>query len=167
MQEIENRDCPYFSCRKIWDSPYFLNMESYLNYENSEEDSITQLEITPLVAVALVLVMVFMVTAPLFVEPEMEIALPKAVTGEDEERENVTVSITSSGQWAVNENIVSYEKVAPLLEDKIEQSKEKYVVIRADQAALHRWLVKAMAVCKQSGAKTVSIAVEQKKTTGK
>ena len=54
--------------------------------EHSEEDAITGVEITPLVGVALVLVMIFMVTAPLFMHPVMDIKLPKAVTGEAEEK---------------------------------------------------------------------------------
>ncbi|GAI48678.1 unnamed protein product, partial [marine sediment metagenome] len=57
---------------------------------NVEEENITTLEITPLVAIALVLVIIFMVTAPLFLQPAMKIILPKAITGEAEERENVT-----------------------------------------------------------------------------
>ncbi|MBN1621993.1 MAG: biopolymer transporter ExbD [Endomicrobiales bacterium] len=135
--------------------------ESHL--QNRFTDStITELEITPLVAIALVLVMVFMITAPLFVEPELNVEIPKAYTGEDEERENITISITSDGAWAVNDLILSFNEVSYALQQKLKKSSEKYVIIRADQQALNKWLLDAMQICKQSGAKTVSIAVKQK-----
>lgn len=130
--------------------------------ENIEEESFTGIEITPLVGVALVLVIVFMVTAPLFVHPVMQIALPKAITGEAEEKENVTITISKDGLWAINENEISLEEIPFLLSQKIEDSRDKFVIIRADQQALHKWLLKAMSISKECGAKEVSIAVEQK-----
>ncbi|MFB0526454.1 MAG: ExbD/TolR family protein [bacterium] len=127
-----------------------------------EEENITALEITPLVAIALVLVIVFMVTAPLFLQPAMKIILPKAITGEAEEMENVTLSISQYGKWAVNEEELPLEKVHLLLSRKIEKTRDKYVIIRADQQALHKWLLEAMSISKECGAKTVSIKVERK-----
>lgn len=131
--------------------------------ENIEEESFTGIEITPLVGVALVLVIVFMVTTPLFVQPVMQIALPKAITGEAEEKENTTITISKDGLWAINENEISLEEIPFLLSQKIEDSRDKFVIIRADQQALHKWLLKAMSISKECGAKEVSIAVEQKK----
>ena len=127
-----------------------------------EEENISSLEITPLVAIALVLVIIFMVTAPLFLQPAMKIILPKAITGEAEEMENVTVSISQYGKWAVNEEELPLENVHLLLSRKIEKTRDKYVIIRADQQALHKWLLEAMSICKECGARTVSIKVERK-----
>lgn len=132
------------------------------NLSNVEEENITTLEITPLVAVALVLVIIFMVTAPLFLQPAMKIVLPKAITGEAEERENVTISISQYGKWAVNEEELPFENVHLLLSRKIEETRDKYVIIRADQQALHKWLLEAMSISKECGARTVSIKVERK-----
>ena len=132
------------------------------NLSNVEEENITTLEITPLVAIALVLVIIFMVTAPLFLQPAMKIILPKAITGEAEERENVTISISQYGKWAVNEEEIPFENVHQLLRKKIDITRDKYVLIRADQQALHKWLLEAMSISKECGARTVSIKVERK-----
>ncbi len=132
------------------------------NLSNFEEENITALEITPLVAIALVLVIVFMVTAPLFLQPRMKIILPQAITGEAEERENVTISISQYGKWAVNEEELPLENVHSLLSRKIGETRDKYVIIRADQQALHKWLLEAMSISKECGARTVSIRVERK-----
>lgn len=128
-----------------------------------EEADITEIEITPLVAVSLVLVMVFMVTAPLLMQPGMQVVLPKAITGKAEEKENITITVSREGFWAVNENECTFEELPFFLSQKIEASRDKYVIIRADQQSLHKWLLKAMTVCKQCNAKAVTIAVEQKR----
>lgn len=132
------------------------------NLSNFKEENITTLEITPLVAIALVLVIIFMVTAPLFLQPRMKIILPKAITGEAEERENVTISISQYGKWAVNEEELPFDNVHLLLSRKIEKTRDKYVLIRADQQALHKWLLEAMSISKECGAMAVSIKVERK-----
>jgi len=132
------------------------------NLSNFKEETITALEITPLVAIALVLVIIFMVTAPLFLQPRMKITLPKAITGEAEERENVTISISQYGKWAINEEEIPLENVHQLLRKKIDITRDKYVIIRADQQALHKWLLEAMSISKECGAMAVSIKVERK-----
>ncbi len=137
-------------------------MESYLSHQKWENDAITELEITPLVSVALVMVIVFMVTAPLFMQPLMDIKLPTAIAGEDHERENVTISITESGTWVINEQTVRADHVQPLLTEKIKKTRDKYVIVRADKEATHEWLTYAIGISKKCGAKTVSIAVKRK-----
>jgi biopolymer transport protein ExbD len=131
--------------------------------EDYEDSAITGVEITPLVGVALVLVMIFMVTAPLFEHPVMDIMLPKAKTGEAEEKENITMTVSKDGLWAVNEQEYKKEEINYYLREKIDKSRDKFVIIRADQEALHKWLLQAMGISKECGAREISIAVEQKK----
>lgn len=130
---------------------------------SDEEETVTEIVITPLVDVALVLVIIFMVTAPILTQPMMEIVLPKATTGEEEEKENTTITISKDGLWAINENKYTLEEIPFFLREKIEKSRDKYVVIRADQESLHKWLLKALSISKESGASTITIAVEQKR----
>lgn len=133
------------------------------NLSDFEEETITGVEITPLVAVALVLVIVFMVTAPILRQPTMQVILPRATTGEDEEKENTTITISRDGLWAINENECAFEEVRFFLRQGIGKTRDKFVVIRADQQALHKWLLAAMSISKECGARAVTIAVEQKR----
>ena len=57
---------------------------------------ITGINITPLVDVCLVLVIIFMVTAPLFTQPTLPVDLPKARTAEGKETDNITVTVTKT-----------------------------------------------------------------------
>lgn len=127
-----------------------------------QDDLVTGINVTPLVDVGLVLVIIFMVTAPLFEQPTLKVDLPKASTKEGEERENITVTITSEGKYAVNEAEVTKENFEQVLRKKIAKSDEKYVILRADKESLHGQLLLAMRISKEAGAKSISIATEPK-----
>ena len=73
----------------------------------SQDGIVTGINVTPLVDVGLVLVIIFMVTAPLFEQPALNVNLPKASTKEGEEKENITVTITPDGKIAINEQEVT------------------------------------------------------------
>ncbi|MCX5776192.1 MAG: biopolymer transporter ExbD [Candidatus Firestonebacteria bacterium] len=127
-----------------------------------EEEEIYGINITPLVDVCLVLVIIFMVTAPMMVHPNMDLTLPKASTKEAEEKENITISIGSKGEWAINQDIVGKQGVAERLLVMLKKSKDKYIVIRADKDAPWGAAEEALSMAKKVGAK-YALATEQKK----
>ncbi|MFH1824195.1 MAG: biopolymer transporter ExbD [Candidatus Firestonebacteria bacterium] len=131
---------------------------------SSEEEIITGINVTPLVDVCLVLVIIFMVTAPLMIQPILKVILPKATTLEGEEKENITITISEKNEWALNEETLpSKEVVAERLLTKIKGSKDRFVIIRADQNALYGTIEEAMSISKKAGAKKITIATEQKR----
>lgn len=131
-----------------------------------QDDIVTGINVTPLVDVGLVLVIIFMVTAPLFEQPSLQVALPKTNTEEGEEKENVTVTITMDGKMAVNEEEVTAQGLEAVLKKKLSKSNEKHVVLRADKESLHGDLIFAMRLAKDLGAKSISIATEPKQPKG-
>jgi biopolymer transport protein ExbD len=129
-----------------------------------KEDIVSGINVTPLVDVCLVLVIIFMVTAPLFEQPNIEVKLPKTNTEEGQEKENITVTISSDGRMAVNEQDVTDQILEPVMKRKLSQSSEKHIVVRADKEALHGNLILVMSTAKKLGAKSMSIATEPKQT---
>lgn len=127
-----------------------------------QDDIVTGINVTPLVDVGLVLVIIFMVTAPLFEQPSLDVKLPPASTKEGKERENITVTITSEGKLAVNEQEVTAETLEPVLKKRISKSEEKHVILRADKDSMHGDLLLAMRVSKLVGAESIAIATEPK-----
>lgn len=125
-----------------------------------QDDIVTGINVTPLVDVCLVLVIIFMVTAPLFEQPSLDVNLPKANTKEGEERENITVTLTSDGKIAVNEQAVTAGQLGSVLKMKLAHSGEKHVILRADKESLHGDLLMAMRLAKEYGAKSMTIATE-------
>ena len=129
-----------------------------------EDDSVTGINVTPLVDVCLVLVIIFMVTTPLLSRPIFDVKLPSAKTKEGREEDKVTVSLSADGRMAVDaRECKSFEDVSQALKIAIYGTDSKLVIIRADQDATHRELTELMARAKEAGAQSLTVATEQKK----
>lgn len=128
----------------------------------SKREMITKVNVLPLVDVCLVLVIVFMVTAPLMMQPVMEVRLPKAVTVEGEEKENITITIAMNGKIAINEKETTWKRLSAELTERIKRNQDKFVIIRADENASHGEMLKAMRIARDAGAKKLTVATEQK-----
>lgn len=129
----------------------------------SEDGPITEINVTPLVDVLLVLVIIFMVTAPLFSQPVMKVEIPKAITDEGKESENVTITINPDEKIAVNSKEVTKDELKAELKLQISQSKDKVVIIRADKMTNHGIVIDALDMAKDAGAKSLVFATEHKK----
>ncbi len=128
------------------------------------EAEITGINVTPLVDVCLVLVIIFMVTAPLLSNPAFKVDLPIAHTKEGEEKDKVTISLSADGRMSVDDT--EYKKVEELTEElkmKLAASESKLVVLRADANATHGALTDLMSRAKEAGAMSMTIATDQPK----
>ena len=128
------------------------------------EDLVTGINVTPLVDVCLVLVIIFMVTAPLLSDPVFKVNLPSARTQEGEEKEKIVVSLASESRYAVNEReFTGKDEFYKALESAVRNSGFKLVVIKADREAGYGLLTDVMQRSKEAGAASITIATEQKK----
>lgn len=131
---------------------------------DADEDIISGINVTPLVDVCLVLVIIFMVTAPMLSEPVIKVELPKAHTKEGEEKDKITITLGKDGRIALDyKEYKTYEAMEPDLKEKLAYSESKLVILKADQDALHGRLVDLMAKAKDAGAQSLTIATERKK----
>ncbi len=130
----------------------------------SDEEPITDINITPLVDVCLVLVIIFMVTAPMLSEPAIKVDLPRAHTQEGEEKDKITLTLGKDGDYALDyEKFSDVKALEAALKGKLSQSDSKLVILRADKEALHGQLTDLMARAKDAGALSMTIATEQQK----
>lgn len=128
------------------------------------DEPITAINVTPLVDVCLVLVIIFMVTAPMFSEPALKVDLPSARTREGEEKDKVELTLSKDGQYAVDyEKFASLDALTPRLKEKLADSDSKLVILRADKDATYGPLTDLMARAKDAGARSMTIATEQSK----
>ncbi len=126
-------------------------------------EPITSINITPLVDVSLVLVIIFMVAAPLLTQSILPVKLPKAVTDEGKERENVTITISRDGQWALNADPTTPETLPSVLPALLSKSRDKYVIIRADADSPYSYTLEALKIAKAAGARDYAVATVEKK----
>jgi len=129
-----------------------------------DEALMTGINVTPLVDVCLVLVIIFMVTAPLLSEPVFKVNLPSARTQEGEEKEKIVVSLAREARYAVNEKeFTARDEFYADLEKVIRRSGVKLVIIKADRETGYGLLTDVMQRAKEAGAAGITIATEQKK----
>ena len=129
-----------------------------------EDDSVTGINVTPLVDVCLVLVIIFMVTTPMLTDPAFDVDLPIAKTKEGKEQDKVSLSLSADGRMAVDsKECKTLEELTKTLKLAIYQTDSKLVLIRADKDALHGQMTELMSRAKAAGARSLTIATEQKK----
>ena len=103
------------------------------------DQPITDINVTPLVDVCLVLVIIFMVTVPIMmVTSPLSVDLPQAKTIEAREDMNISIAINPEDRIAVDEKEGTLEEIPQLLSDAFQKKGyDKMIIIRADRNVLH------------------------------
>lgn len=112
---------------------------------------ISQINVTPLVDVMLVLLVIFMVTAPI-IQQGVQVNLPQAKAGAIPGREEqLVVTINRNGRIYLNDNAMTLSELGQKLRaiHQLQQGKEVY--LRADQDVRYGVVIKAIAEIKQAG----------------
>lgn len=129
-----------------------------------EDDAVTGINVTPLVDVCLVLVIIFMVATPMLSQPAFDVKLPQAKTKEGEEQDKVTLSLAADGRVAIDsQEFLDMAAMQKALKVSLAGSESGLVVIRADREATHGRLTDLMSRAKAAGARSLTVATEQKK----
>jgi biopolymer transport protein ExbD len=131
---------------------------------SADEDSgITDINVTPLVDISLVLVIIFMVTAPMVVQSGITVTSSKVTesAGKATKNEGVQIKITSKS-ILVDNNKIDETKFFEIVKQKMDANTKKLVIITCDNDAEHGRLVWVLDQSKRAGAKTLSIMREDK-----
>jgi biopolymer transport protein ExbD len=127
---------------------------------NDETSGIlSEINITPLTDIFLVLLIIFMITSSAMIESGGKINLPKAVATQSESR-GTTVTLTPKHEIYVNQKKVSEENLETTLKDALNGSADKTVILRGDRDVLLGDTVKVMSMIKRAGASEIAIAAE-------
>jgi len=130
-------------------------------YSDDDSQGITDINVTPFVDVALVLLVVFMVTAKLIVARGVEIDKPKAATGGDVQS-TLRVSVNKEGELFVNGDKYTTDTsaIARIKEIAATSSKPK-AIIAGSKAGAYGNVMRAIDVVQQAG--VTSIALENER----
>ena len=130
----------------------------------AETELITKVNVTPIIDVALVLVIILLVTAPLMSVADLPVQLPEAVTREAEDERNVSITLGSDGRLAVDERAVRIEELRAAIAARITEggNPEVLVVVRADSDASYDQVQELLTAAREAGAKRIAIATRQK-----
>jgi biopolymer transport protein TolR len=125
---------------------------------------LTRINVTPIIDVALVLVIILLITAPMLNVADMDLVLPEAHTRGAEDERKIVVTISRLGELAVNETMVVSEQLPAVLGKQLHQAGEEdaLVVVRADQDLPHGLVKKVLEEARDAGAHRLAIATNQK-----
>jgi len=124
---------------------------------NRDRDIMSEINVTPLVDVMLVLLIIFMVTAPML-KMGIDVQLPKAKAKHLIEEERFTVIINKKGEIYLNDRKVSLRQLHRKLSAISKRNPELY--IKADRAVPYGLVVKVMAEIKDAGIEKVGLVTE-------
>jgi len=120
----------------------------------------SEINVTPLVDVVLVLLIIFMVLTPLL-EKSLDVRVPSSQTVQADQlpSEQLVVNIDATGVVRLNEEPVSWEAYVPRLAAQLEQraEAERVVIVVAADDAPYRLLVHAFDGARQAGARTLGM----------
>lgn len=131
---------------------------------NSEDDeAVSEINVTPLVDVMLVLVIILLVTAPLLTQ-SVNVALPKtASTTPDIEKQPMQLGIDAQGGVTLNKNpIADLAALDGTLKNELAANPELIIHIYADQGVNYGKVAEVMATVQHAGiSKLAFVTLEQ------
>jgi biopolymer transport protein TolR len=117
------------------------------------------INVTSLVDVAFVLLIIFMITAPIM-QGGVDVQLPRAEARPLQPKEGLVVSINRSGQIFVDETALSFEDFRAAFPAMVAARKPTGIYLRGDQRVQYGVIVRVLAVMRQSGIADVGLVAE-------
>jgi len=128
--------------------------------QRNSRSTMADINVTPLVDVMLVLLVIFMVTAPMM-QQGVQVNLPKANTkAMTQAEETVIVTVDKSGRIFINKDEVSAADLRSKLTDMFAGREKKEIFLKADAGVPYGDVVKAMADIKGAGIERLGMVTE-------
>ena len=124
---------------------------------------LAQINVTPFVDVMLVLLIIFMVTAPMM-ERGVDVALPEVENAPNlaAAKEPLIITVNRKGAIMVGNNAVdSADKLTPVLQQVLSEREEKTVYLEADKAVAYGKVVQVMAAIKRAGISKLGMVAQE------
>ena len=130
-----------------------------------DDSSMNAINVTPIIDVALVLVIILMITAPMLAVPQVDLKLPEARTLTSGEENRVNVTLARDGRLAIEERVVPREMFRPALAARLAEvtQSEKLLIVRADAGVMYRDVRAVLQDAREAGATRIAIATQPKK----
>ena len=137
-----------------------------MKYKKNKRKLLAEINVVPYIDVTLVLLVVFMVTAPLLIQG-IDINLPKTVSSslEKKHEDSLIISIKSNGNLYLNlgskkELQISKPDLSEKVSEILKQNPNMSVLVRGDKNTSYGEVVRLMSVLQKSGVSSVGLVTE-------
>lgn len=125
---------------------------------------VSEINVTPLVDVMLVLLVIFMITAPLMLNGiKLELPKTKEVNPINLNTSQVVLSFTRSGEYFIGKDKMILEELVPEVNALFKKNKTETLFLRADYGLTYGKVAKLMSFLKRRGITNIALVTEMEK----
>lgn len=132
---------------------------AFTNSNGKTQSSLSDINITPLVDVMMVLLVIFMLTAPVL-QTGIHVKLPKTHTEHHITKARLVLTITHSQEIYLGSTPINLSQLPQLLNKPNENPSNEIVYLRADERVPFGVIATVMDAVKQAGVSNISIVTE-------
>ena len=130
---------------------------------NNNKRFMSDINVTPLVDVMLVLLIIFMVTAPMMMQG-VEVNLPKTTTKSIKSPEDpLILTVTKKGELFIEKNSLTLETIEPKLKSILKYRRDKQVLLKADKDIPYGFVIQVISRVKRAGIDKLGMITEPEK----
>jgi biopolymer transport protein TolR len=138
----------------------------YRNRNSRNEKLVSEINVTPLVDVILVLLIIFMVTAPML-QMGIDINLPRVkAKSVDVNEEKLILTIDKKEEVYINNHRIALQDLGAKLESIFKNRIEREVFMRADKEVPYGFVVQVMSEVRKAGVDKLGMITEPPKKSG-
>ena len=139
---------------------------AFTSNNGQTRSSLAEINITPLVDVVLVLLVIFMITAPVL-QSGIEVAVPKTRTVKEITEQRVVLTIDRDSRLFLGDNPVNIHELPQRLHQPNTDPARQIIYLRADERVPFGAFASVMDAVKQAGITNISIVTQPLDTKGK
>ena len=132
---------------------------AFTNAKGRTQSSLSDINVTPLVDVVLVLLIIFMLTAPVL-QSGIEVAVPKTRTVKEITEPRLVISVDREQRVFLGSDPINLNEISTKLRQKVQDPTQQSIYLRADENVPFGVFAAVMDAVKQSGITNVSIVTE-------
>lgn len=132
------------------------------NGSQNDDAMISAINVTPFVDVALVLLVIFMITAPILAKDILKIKLPKTATSDGRTLSQIGISINRDGLILLNGQPMNDDSLRAEVQRAIKSDPDTQAIISGDTATPYGNVVKAIDLVKAAGLTKFALQIEHR-----
>lgn len=127
----------------------------------ASDDTISDINIVPLVDIILVVLIIFMVTAPTAIRSAMQVELPSAGSADQAQDTELNVAISADGLVYFNNQEVDQNQMDKLIHVELEKNVQAQAIVSADRFVDHGRVIEVLDWLKSSGVKSFAVSTDK------
>lgn len=129
----------------------------------NQNEILTEINVVPLVDIILVVLIIFMVAAPLVMQPKIDISLPKSSSTDiDKTKKPLKITVGKEGELFVDGNAVNIDQLRAEAAKRSTQNPDTNAILVADKAVTLEMVTEIIDAVKSNGLKKVAFSIQKR-----